>query len=52
MSSVKSVNEIDVDQVVGFPHHNSKAKVVNDRGHLRVVERDYYCGEAWRSVVT
>lgn len=42
MSAEKTKTQINIEEIEGFPLSNPKAKVVNDRGQLRVVERNYY----------
>lgn len=40
--SVAKISIPNPQDVKDFPMGNSKAKIVNDRGHLRVIEREYY----------
>ena len=42
MSDQEKLPEIDPNSVENFPLDNPKAKIVRDRGRIRVVERDYY----------
>lgn len=42
MPAKTKASELDSKKIEGFPLENAKLKLVNDRGHIRVVERMYY----------
>ncbi len=42
MPAKHQASELDPKKIEGFPLENAKLKLVNDRGHIRVVERMYY----------